>query len=265
MIEMKKPVKVAVVQMQCVMKDVDATLEHAEKMVREAAVGKPDLIVLPELFNTGYRVEEADSELAELPGGRTEKWMQALAAELNAYLIGAILERDGEIIYDTALLVGPEGRIGHYRKMYLWGAETERFGRGDDVAVFELPFAKVGLQICYEIGFPEGTRKLAQNGAEIVVYTSAFGKIRGYAWDLFSKARALENGIYTVACNRVGTEKDTVFGGLSRIVAPNTMILAGADTDSECVISAAFDLDAIEEQRNQIPYLRDLEIKKFPY
>ena len=112
---------------------------------------------------------------------------------------------------------------------------------------------------------PEGARKLAQAGAQIIVYTSAFGRARGYAWDLASRARALENGVFVLACNRCGQEKDTSYGGLSRIVAPNTTVLAGAGADGEAVVMADIDLAEIEAQRQAIPYLKDLENKPFPH
>lgn len=263
---MANTVKIAAIQMDCVLQDLGANLAHAAELVDRAASAGAKLIVLPELFNTGYRVEERDLELAEtIPGGRTTDWMWDQARRRGAYLVGAFMERDDEALYDTAAAVGPEGFLGKYRKMYLWGAETERWGRGEDVAVIRLPFANIGLQICYEIGFPEGARKLAQAGAQIIVYTSAFGRARGYAWDLASRARALENGVFVLACNRCGQERDTSYGGLSRIVAPNTVVLAGAGADGEAVVMADIDLAEIEAQRQAIPYLKDLENKPFPH
>ena len=263
---MAHSVKIAAIQMDCVLQDTAANLAHAAELVNRAASCGAKLIVLPELFNTGYRVEEHDAELAEsVPGGRTVDWMREQATRHGAYLVGALMERDGEALYDTAALVGPDGLVGKYRKMYLWGSEIERWSRGEDVAVMQLPFAKIGLQICYEIGFPEGARKLAQAGAQIVVYTSAFGRARGYAWDLASRARALENGVFVLACNRCGQERDTSYGGLTRIVAPNTFVLAGAGADGETVVTAEVDLAEIEAQRQAIPYLKDLANKPFPH
>ena len=263
---MANSIKIAAIQMDCVLRDLAANLAHGAELVDRAASCGAKLIVLPELFNTGYRVEERDAELAEpVPGGRTVDWMRELAARHGAYLVGALMERDGEALYDTAAVVGPEGFVGKYRKMYLWGAETERWGRGEDVGVIKLPFADIGLQICYEIGFPEGARKLAQAGAQIIVYTSAFGRARGYAWDLASRARALENGVFVLACNRCGAERDTFYGGLSRIVAPNTSVLAGAGADGEAVVTADIELAEIAAQREAIPYLKDLANRPFPH
>jgi predicted amidohydrolase len=114
------------------------------------------------------------------------------------------------------------------------------------------------MQICYEVGFPEGSRILTLSGADIVVYPSAFGKARLYAWDVATRSRALENGIYVIACNRTGTEKgETTFGGTSRIVNPEGKILAEASQEDEVILSE-IDLDVVARQRRTIPYLRDL-------
>lgn len=255
---------VSLIQMQCSCGDKAKNLTKAEKLIAQATLAKAKLVVLPELFNTGYRVEKQDQEMAEHIPGPTTKWMQEIARNYQTYLCGAIIERDSTgKLYDTAVLIGPDGVIGTHRKMHLWGGEEQRFGHGDKLEVFKLPFATVGMLICYEIGFPEQSRVLTQKGADILIFTSAFGKARAYAWDVASRSRALENGTYVLACNRTGTEADTVMGGLSRVVAPNTQILAGAGADEEAIITATLDLDAVTANRQTLPYLRDLNQKLF--
>lgn len=258
--------KVAAVQMDCVLADVQANLQTAEKLIRQAAAEGAQLVVVPELFATGYRVEEQDGELAEPIPGKTTAWMTKLCQELRIYLVGAIIEKalqDGaEQLFDTAVLVGPDGVLGSYRKACLWAAENQRFSKGAAQydAVFDIGSCKIGLQICYEIGFPEPARIMALNGADIVVYTAAFGQARLYAWDLASRARALENGFYVIAANRFGVEKgETVFAGASRIVGTQGNILAAAeDNKPNQIVVAELDLDKVEEQRQAIPYLQDL-------
>lgn len=249
----------AVIQMDCLTGEKEKNLVHAEKLVSRAAACGAKLIVLPELFCTGYRAETQDAELAEPVPGPTIGWMQALAERHDAYLAAALIEKTEKGLYDTAVLAGPRGYLFTHRKIHLWGGETGRFLRGDTLQTADLPFARVGLLICYEIGFPEEARLLAQQGAQLLIYPSAFGRARAYAWDTASRSRALENGAYVLACNRCGKEKDTEFGGLSRIVAPDTSILAGAGDDGEAVICAQIDLAAVDRQRQAIPYLRDLD------
>lgn len=249
---------VSLIQMNCVLKDKKHNLQHAEELIAIAAERGSQLIVLPEMFSTGYRVENHDKELAESIPGETTAWMQKLAEAYKAYLIGGIIENDGGKIYDAAVIAGPGNYLFKYRKMHLWGGEPPRFGRGSALEVAELPLFKAGLLICYEIGFPEQARVLTLKGAEVLIYSSAFGKARAYAWDIASRSRALENGAFVLACNRCGTEFDSEFGGLSRIVAPNGAVLAGAGSEGEAVVTAAINLNEVAQQRNAIPYLRDL-------
>lgn len=252
----------ASVQMDCTPYDKEKNLAHATSLIAKAASQGAKLIVLPELFSTGYRVELKDRDLAEEIPGQTTNHLQRLAEKFNVYIAAAVLEKgEDKIIYDTAIIVGAEGLIGRQRKMHLWNGEKFRFGKGNSIGVIKLPFATVGLLICYEIGFPEPARIQTQKGADILIYPSAFGKARYYAWDIASKSRALENGAFVIACNRCGQDSDSIFGGLSRIVAPDATILAAAGVEEERIVLAEIDLSATEKVRNTLPYLRDLNWK----
>ena len=260
---MDNQVTVSVVQMNCIRGEKQRNLARAEKFIDEAARRGSRLVVLPELFSTGYRVEWDDEKLAETIPGPVTDWMRILAKKHSLYLAGAIIEKDDETgqLYDTAVLVGPEGIEGKHRKMHLWSGEEKRFGNGTELQTVTLPFATVGMLICYEIGFPEQSRVLTEKGADIILFPSAFGKARAHVWDVASRARALENGVFVLACNRTGTEDDTVLGGLSRIVSPSTQVLASACADGEAVITADLDLTAVARQRKEVPYLKDLDEK----
>ncbi|WP_019416132.1 carbon-nitrogen hydrolase family protein [Paenisporosarcina sp. TG20] len=262
----KQKVMVAAIQMNSVPYDLQGNLKMAEQLITQALQKNGKLIVLPELFNTGYRVEDKDTEMAEEIPGYTTTWLTEIAKKHNVYFSTAILEKGAikGIVFDTAILVGPEGLIGSYRKTHLWDLENIRFTKGEDFPVFETPIGNIGMQICYEIGFPEGARILALKGADIIVYPSAFGKARRYAWDIASRARALENGIFIIAANRTGTEKgETIFGGGSRIVDPFGEILVQTENESD-VILIEIELNKVTEQRRMLPYLRDLNKNLFP-
>ncbi|MDR0576516.1 MAG: carbon-nitrogen hydrolase family protein [Candidatus Accumulibacter sp.] len=255
---MDKIFRVAAVQMDCAAYEPERNFATAERLLQNAAARGAVLAVLPELFNTGYRVEDRDRELAHpVPGAVTER-MSAIGRTLDMFIAGAVIERDGERLYDTAILVGPDGFVGSYRKNNLWAREVERFARGETLPVHDIGFCRLGLQICYDIGFPEGARILSIQGADIVAYTSAFGMARLYAWDLASRARALENGSYVIACNRCGVEKgETQFAGASRIIGPRGNVLASAG-DGEDVIVAEVDFGEMRKQRSALPYLKNL-------
>ncbi|MEH7214120.1 carbon-nitrogen hydrolase family protein [Priestia megaterium] len=254
--------KVAAIQMNCVLGNKEENLNKAYSLITEAAKKQAKLIVLPELFSTGYRVEENDLELSEKLPGDTINWMKSVARELDIILVACITEESivDRVLYDTAVIVDKSGLQSSYRKIYLWDQENVRFAKGKNYQTCSIEDLNIGLQICYEVGFPEGARILTLQGANLLIYPSAFGNARLYAWDIATRARALENGCFIIAANRIGTEKDeTTFGGHSRIIDPTGKVLAEA-LDNEQIIVAELDLSLVEEQRRTIPYLRDLNI-----
>ena len=256
---MGEVIKVAAVQLDCILGNKDANLILTKNLIKKAAKQGAKIVVIPELFDTGYRVEDEDSKMSSTIPGTTTDYISTLCSELNIHVVGAIIERYEDSLYDTAFIVGPKGLKGIYRKNYLWDKEIFRFNKGNSIyPVFDIGFCKIGVQICYEIGFPENARILALQGADIIAYPSAFGKPRLYAWKIATRSRALENGCFVIASNRIGTEmKDTVFAGNSRIVNPKGEVLAEAGIEND-VIAVDIDLQLIEEQRNAIPYLKDL-------
>ncbi|GAA7710952.1 carbon-nitrogen hydrolase family protein [Helicobacter pylori] len=233
------------------------------------------------MFDSGYCVNDKDAEFginlkAIEHGGKTLKneslsALSDFAKSNKVHLVACSIEKTDKKLYDSAYIIPPKGGIvGKHRKIYLWGDEKSRFKRGKKYEIFTLDFgdfsAKVGLQICYEIGFGVGANLLALQGAEILIYPSAFGKARAYNWDLLSKARALENSCFVCACNHSGEEtnaqlKQTLeFAGDSRIIAPNGKIIAQATKLNEVII-AEMDLNEVALQRQKIPYLQDFDTK----
>jgi predicted amidohydrolase len=252
--------KASCIQMNTVLGNKLENLKKAERLIERAAREGVKLIVLPELFNTGYRVEEHDAALAETIPGETTEWMTTLSQKYDLYLIGCILEShiSRGLVYDTAVMTGPKGVLGSYRKQNLWDTEKNRFAKGNELTLIDIGDVKIGLLICYEVGFPEPARFLAANGADILIYSSAFGEARSYAWDLATRARALENGCYVLASNRSGTEKnETVFAGMSRIVDPKGTVLVEAEKEDD-IILFDLNLETVVKQRQAIPYLRDV-------
>jgi predicted amidohydrolase len=259
---MKKKVKVAVIQMKSVPYDKDLNRQSAEAMINKAGSEGCKIIALPELFTTGYHVSAKDLELAETVPGPSTDWLEGLGSRFGCYIGGAILERSPVtgVVYDTFVLAGPDGLVGAYRKVFLWQDEALRFAHGTNYPVFDLGFTRVGTQICYEAGFPEGARLLTLQGAEILIYSAAFAKPRSYAWELATRARALENGAFVLAANAWGQEGDAVpFAGHSRIIAPDGTVLTEEEA-GESVLIQEIDLTMVEQQRVTIPYLRDYNI-----
>ncbi|WQS97773.1 carbon-nitrogen hydrolase family protein [Helicobacter pylori] len=277
----KRILKTAVIQMQSKPYALNENLQLVLNLAKEAHDKGANLIILPELFDSGYCVNDKDAEfgidLKAIEHGKETLKNESLSALSNfaksnkVHLVACSIEKTNKKLYDSAYIISPKGKIvGKHRKIYLWGDEKSRFKRGKKYEVFTLDFgdfsAKVGLQICYEIGFGVGANLLALQGSEILIYPSAFGKARAYNWDLLSRARALENGCFVCACNHSGEEtsaklKQTLeFAGDSRIIAPNGKIIAQATKLNEVII-AEMDLNEVALQRQKIPYLQDFDTK----
>ncbi len=257
-------IKVAAVQMNCLLEDLHANLAKAVSLAEDAVKRGAQWLIFPELFNTGYYLPGRDYDLAEhIPDGYTTQWMIKLAQKHDVLITGCIMERgetDG-IVFDTELSVSKDGLLGRYRKINLWGDECLRFSKGRGYCE-PLTWGdwKIGMQICYEVGFPEGARMNVLKGANVLVYSAAFGKARYYAWDIATRARALENGCYLIAAGRSGEEHNKLFFlGHSRIVAPDGSVLAEAIEEDE-VILADLDTEIVVQQRRALPYLRDINI-----
>ncbi|WP_033745113.1 carbon-nitrogen hydrolase family protein [Helicobacter pylori] len=277
----KRILKTAVIQMQSKPYALNENLQLAFNLAKEAHNKGANLIVLPELFDSGYCVNDKDADFGldfkaiehgeETLKNETLRALSGFAKSSGTHIVACSIEKNNKKLYDSAYIIPPKGKIvGKHRKIYLWGDEKSRFKRGKKYEVFTLDFgdfsAKVGLQICYEIGFGVGANLLALQGAEVLIYPSAFGKARAYNWDLLSKARALENGCFVCACNHSGEEinaqlKQTLeFAGDSRIIAPNGKIIAQATKLNEAII-AEMDLNEVALQRQKIPYLQDFDTK----
>jgi predicted amidohydrolase len=257
----------AAIQMDCILGDYEANMAKAERMVEEAVSKGAKLIVLPELFSTGFRLDERYYEFAEhIPNGNTVRKLEQWAKAWNVYIVGCIVEHGAisGIVHDTAMLVGPSGYIGKHRKMNPWWQEKLYFKPGGDFSVFDTPLGRLGIAICYEGGFPEISRQLAIKGADLIIVPSAFGKARLYAWEIFTRARALENGCFLIAANRCGEEKGVAFAGHSRIVNPQGAVKAELAA-GDGVILADVDLEEVARQRRNIPYLLDLRTDLFSY
>lgn len=252
---------VACIQMEPVFGEVDRNVRHSVGLMEQAAQKGANLVVLPELCNTGYvfQTRAEARELAEsLEDGRTVKAWQAAARELDLHLVAGITERDGERLYNSAVVIGPDGMIGRYRKNHLWADEALFFERGDlGFPVFDLPFGRLGCLICYDGWFPEAYRLLALQGAEIVCVPTNWVPVPGGQPDdkaianVLTMAAAHCNSIFVAAADRVGTERGQPFIGRSLIAGHTGWAVAGpASAREEEIIVAEINLAAARRGRN---------------
>lgn len=192
-----------------------------------------DLVVLPELFNTGYLFTDFKElpELAEkIPDGYTCQQLAAAAREWRCYIVAGILEEDEGLYYNSAVLIGEEGYIDHYRKLHLFDNEKLYFAPGDKPPrVYDIGKAKIGIMICFDWIFPEITRVLALQGAQVIAHPSNL--VMPYCPKVMP-SRCFDNKVFAVTANRIGTEtrggKSLTFIGKSQVISPEGKIIKRA-------------------------------------
>jgi N-carbamoylputrescine amidase len=258
-------------------------VKRAEEAVRAAAAGGARLVCLQELFATRYfpQVESADRfDLAEpLPGPLSER-MAGLARELGVVLVVPVFERRAAGIYhNSAIVLDADGSTaGVYRKMHVPDDplffEKFYFTPGDECRAFDTAVGRIGVLICWDQWFPEAARLLALDGAEILLYPTAIGRLDGEskgegeaqldAWLTVQRAHAIANGLFVAAANRTGREGALSFWGTSFVCDPSGRMLARAAQDEEEVLFADCELARVEEQRRGWPFLRDRRIDAYP-
>lgn len=224
----------------------------------------PELVLLPELWGAGFFTFDnyaRDSEPAE---GETYVELSPWAERLGCYLLaGSIVERDGERLYNTALLVDPRGRlIAKYRKMHLFGYQSEEakiLSPGDSVCVVGTEHGVWGITTCYDLRFPELYRVMVERGAQVFLVVSAWPLSRLNHWLLFNQTRALENQTYLVSCNCAGTLAGTAFAGHSMVVDPQGVAIARGG-EGEAVVWGDVLLEKVKESRALFPALHDRRI-----
>lgn len=258
--------KLALCQMN-VSEDKNKNIEHACEMIKKATSENADIIVLPEMFNCPYQNDCFPVYAEEYPGKTTTALSQA-AKENNVYIIGGSIPElyDGNI-FNTSYAFDREGNlIAKHQKMHLFDInveggvyfmESDTLSPGNQVTVFDTEFGKIGLAICYDIRFPELSRLMSLEGAELIILPAAFNMTTGPAhWELSIRMRALDNQVYFAAAAPArNTEASYVAYGHSMVSDPWGRIVASTD-EKESIIYADIDKDVIKSVREQLPLLK---------
>jgi predicted amidohydrolase len=267
---MEEKIKIALAQMGCKREDKAENLTKIEKTVIKAKKQAADLVIFPELSLTGYVVRDQIYELAETIPGPSTKVIENIAKKTKAHIIFGmpeLSEKTQATIYNAAVLVGPEGLIGKYRKMYLPThsvfEEKRYFRSGYQAAAFDTELGKIGLIICYDIFFPEVSRLTRLKGAQLIVCISASPAVRRAFFETLIVARAIENTAFLAFVNLVGIEDGLQFWGGSRIVGPNGKVLVQAKYDDEDLVMCDVDYADIRSLETFVPTLKDLRPELF--
>jgi predicted amidohydrolase len=264
-------VTVALGQISSKVGDKEANLKTMKKTITEAKSKGANLIIFPELALTGYVVRDLTYEWAEpVPTGPATREITKVAKRHNVHVIFGMIESSPEaasVLHNTAVLVGPRGFIGKYRKMHLPThsvfEEKRYFRPGYQTPVFKTDVGRIGLTICYDIYFPEITRVMRLKGAQLIACISASPSTRRGFFEILTAARAIENTVFLAYTNLVGIEDGLQFWGGSRIIAPNGSVMAQAKYDEEDMIMTKIDYSEMKHIEAFVPALRDLRPELF--
>lgn len=256
-----EPIRVACVQMQPQIGRNEQNLERSLELCGSAVQKGAKLLVLPELCNSGYVFEsrtEAREASEEIPTGPASSAWVSFCRENDVYLVAGIAERAGDRLFNSSILIGPQGHIGTFRKVHLWNRENLFFEPGDlGFPVFHTPIGRIATFICYDGWFPEAYRSCALQVADIICIPTNWVPIPGQAEGspamatVLAQANAHSNSVYIAAADRVGTERGQPFNGQSVIVSYTGWPLAGpASPDEEEILYADLDLGMARVARN---------------
>ena len=250
---MPDKVKIAAVQMDSKIMGNSENLDKMLLKTQAVANNGADLIVFPECALTGYVFasrEEAMPYMETIPGPSADK-LAACCRELGVHVIFGLLERDADKCFNAAVLAGPQGLIGKYRKNHLPFLGIDRFlDRGNEpFQVYQTSIGNIGMHICYDCNFPESARVMALMGADILVLPTNWPEGRGKIVNYVVNTRAYENKVHLVAVDRVGTERGTKFIGSSKIVDAWGDTLVQASSDNEEIVYAEVSLADARQKR----------------
>lgn len=252
---------VACLQFEPLIGEMERNRQSGIALIEQAADKGAQLIVLPELSDSGYVFEtrvEAYQLASEVESSPTiEQWCD-VAKRRGIYIVGGFCERAGEVLYNSAAVIGPDGLIGIYRKLHLWGAEALYFERGNlGVPVFTTRIGRISALICYDGWFPEAWRIAALQGADIVCVPTNWVPMPAQPEgqmsmsNILCMAAAHSNSLFVAAACRIGVERKQPFIGQSLIINHEGWPVAGpAGEDDECILIADVNLADARRQRS---------------
>ncbi|GLC88002.1 carbon-nitrogen family hydrolase [Lysinibacillus piscis] len=250
--------KIGCIQLNIGLGTVEANFAHAETKIRETAKLGAEIIVLPEMWNTGYALEQL-SALADAEGERTKAFLQGLAKELHVHIVGgSVATKKGNQFYNTMYTVTNEGELaGEYSKAHLFRLMDEHLylEAGDAMNRFAFGDIEAAGVICYDIRFPEWLRAHALAGAKVLFVPAQWPTPRIDHWKTLLQARAIENQCFVIAVNRIA-DKEEEFNGQSMIIQPwGEVLWIGAKDEEVAVIDV--DFSVVDEIRERIPVYDD--------
>ncbi|MHA2170328.1 MAG: nitrilase-related carbon-nitrogen hydrolase [Candidatus Kariarchaeaceae archaeon] len=252
-------VEIFLYQMDVEFGDPEKNFKKIDQVLADADLQKGTLAVLPELFLTGYHKESIDASAVELPTGEALDRLIQLARKQGIGIFGSIAEVENDKYYNTAVLVTKDGLVGKYRKSHLFGPMGEKnlFAPGRSVATLKFQNISFGLSICYDLRFPALYQAHAEQGVDIILVVAEWPITRVNHWSALLRARAIENQVFVIGVNRVGTDPDYEYGGHSGVYTPFGDFAFGIENANSGTIAGTIDLDLIKEFRQKFDIRED--------
>lgn len=252
--------RVSCIQLDVLLGQPGENYRRAEQLIRQAAQEKPDVILLPELWDVGFFPKENLKEVADREHTRVTAFASRMAKELGINIVaGSVADLRGDAVYNTACVFDRQGNpVAVYDKTHLFSpmGEHNYFTKGDHVCRFELDGHMCGIIICYDVRFPELIRTMTVPGIEMLFMVSQWPDVRVPHLEVLTAARAIENQIYFACCNACGTAGQTRYGGHSRIIDPWGKVLTAAGA-GEQIITADCDFEVTKQIRDSMHIFTD--------
>lgn len=247
---MNKSLKVVVVQANLIWEDPQANFDHFGELLKD--LPEADLILLPEMFNTGFSMES--SRLSETMDGPSVQWMKEVAKQKKCAVAGSVIIDDNGKHYNRFNWVTPDGSVQYYDKRHLFrmANEHEFFSQGNERVVFEYKGWKICPMVCYDLRFPVWSRN--DLGFDCLIYVANWPAARIDAWSTLLKARAIENQCYCIGVNRIGKdEAGREYCGGSAVHDPRGTLLSDFTDNTEQVQVIELQLEPLNEFRKKFP------------
>jgi omega-amidase len=249
--------KISVIQSNIAWEDKPRNFQNLAELISPLS-DKTDIVVLPEMFNTGFSMNPA--QLGESQSGETFGWMKSIAEMGNFGVCGSYIVKENENFFNRWVFVSPDSEEWHYDKRHLFsiGGEDRLFSAGNERLIFTYRGVKISPYICYDLRFPVWSRN--RNDSDLMIYSANWPETRRDVWNTLLKARAIENQCYVAGSNRTGTDDNGIrYCGESMIINPRGEIIASAGSETECAVSAGLSLTELSDFRKKFPVLNDAD------
>lgn len=249
--------KISIIQSDPAWEDKSNNFSNLERLI-SPLYNKTDLVILPEMFNTGFSMNPA--MLSESPMGETLDWMSSIAEAGNLGICGSYIVKDNNNFFNRFQFVSPETETVYYNKRHLFsmGGEDRLFSAGNKRLIFSFRGVRISPYICYDLRFPVWSRN--RNEYDLMINSANWPESRINVWNTLLKARAIENQCFVAGVNRIGNDGEGIkYCGDSMIINPPGEIISSANLNEECSITAEISINELSDFRKKFPVSNDAD------